>query len=209
MNVLNSCNGDPSCLYGPDGKRRIVLVSFFGSQEFNLKGSYVFRFYKATLGRMPTYVEMEEAMSSVTGATADDVFQKRAAFAATWVVRNDFLDAFPRTLSPADFVDKIEATAGITLASRNQIINDLTVADNTDAARAVALRAIVDSNEEQNKEFNASFVYMQYVGYLRRDPEPNGYNSWLTHLNDHPGDFKTMVWGFVDSIEYRKRFGQP
>jgi uncharacterized delta-60 repeat protein len=209
MDVLNSCNGDLSCLYGPDGKRTLVSQSFFGSQEFNLKGGYVFRFYKATLGRMPTYVEMEEAMRSVTGATADEVFQKRAAFAASWVVRNDFLDAFPRALSPADYVQKIETTAGITLASRNQIIDDLNVANNTDAARAVALRAIVDSSEEQNKEFNASFVYMQYVGYLRRDPEPSGYNSWLTYLNDHPGDFKTMVWGFVDSIEYRKRFGQP
>jgi hypothetical protein len=69
------------------------------------------------------------------------------------------------------------------------------------------LRAIVDSQEEQSKEFNAALVYMQYVGYLRRDPEPAGYNDWLNYLNTHPDDFNTMVWGFVDSLEYRHRFG--
>jgi hypothetical protein len=122
MNVLNSCNGDATCLYGPNGKRTLVSQSFFGSQEFNLKGGYVFRFYKATLARLPSYAEMQAGMDSVTGATADEVMQKRAAFAANWVVRDDFLNAFPRSLTPTAFVDNIAATAGITLASRDQII---------------------------------------------------------------------------------------
>jgi uncharacterized delta-60 repeat protein len=206
MNVLNSCNGDSNCLYGPNGKRVLVSQSFFGSQEFNLKGGYVFRFYKATLARIPSYAEMVADMASVTGATADEVNQKRAAFASNWVLRADFLNSFPRTLTATEFVDNISQTAGITLANRSQIITDLS-ANNTDAGRAIALRAIVDSQEEQNHEFNSSFVYMQYVGYLRRDPEPRGYNDWLTYLNAHPGDFNTMVWGFVDSLEYRHRFG--
>src|SRR6185436_701426 len=58
MKVLDSCNGDSNCLYGPNGKRVLISQSFFGSQEFNLKGGYVFRFYKASLGRIPTYAEM-------------------------------------------------------------------------------------------------------------------------------------------------------
>jgi Domain of unknown function (DUF4214) len=206
MNVLKTCNNDLTCLYGPNGKRTLVSQSFFGSQEFNLKGGYVFRFYKATLARLPSYNEMVLGMRSVTGATADEVFQKRAAFAANWVLRADFLAAFPRTLSPTDFVRSIEQTAGITLANEAQVISDLTAANNSDAGRAVAVRAIVDSQEEQAKEFNSSFVFMQYVGYLRRDPEPDGYNAWLAYLNSHPGDFNTMVWGFVDSQEYRNRF---
>ena len=206
MSVLNSCNGDSNCLYGPNGKRVLVSQSFFGSHEFNLKGGYVFRFYKASLGRIPTYDEMVAAMAFVNGATADEVNQKRAAFANDWVLRADFLNSFSRSLTATEFVDNISQTAGITLSNRSQIISDL-AANNTDAGRAIALRAIVDSQEEQNHEFNSAFVYMQYVGYLRRDPEPAGYNDWLTYLNTHPGDFNTMVWGFVDSAEYRKRFG--
>jgi hypothetical protein len=103
-------------------------------------------------------------------------------------------------------VDNIATAAGISLSNRSQIISDLTAAGNSDAGRSVAMRAIADSSEEQNKEFNTSFVFMQYVGYLRRDPEPKGFNDWLTYLNTHPGDFNTMVWGFVDSQEYRNRF---
>jgi len=210
LNVLNSCNNDANCLYGPNGKRILVSQSFFGSQEFNLKGGYVFRFYRASFGQafaqLPKYTDMVTAMQSVTGATGDEVNQKRTAFATNWVLRSDFLAAYPRSLTPTQFVDNISATAGITLSNRSQIISDLTAAGNSDAGRAVAMRAIVDSQEEQNKEFNSSFVFMQYIGYLRRDPEQAGFNSWLDYLTTHPGDFNTMVWGFVDSAEYRNRF---
>lgn len=210
MTYLNGCNGDSSCLYGPNGRRINASSGFFGSQEFNLKGGYVFRFYRASFGRafaqLPKYVDMVAAMRSVTGTTADEVNQKRAAFATNWVLRSDFLAQFPRSLTPTQFVKNIEQTAGVTLSNESQVINDLTAAGNSDAGRAVAMRAIADSQEEQNNEFNPSFVYMQYVGYLRRDPEEAGYNSWLTYLNTHPGEFNTMVWGFVDSPEYRNRF---
>ena len=206
MNVLNNCNGDSTCLYGPNGKRVLVSESFLGSQEFTLKGGYVFRFYKASLARIPTYAEMVAGMTSLNGATPDEVNAKRVTFANDWVARSDFLLAFPRSLTATEFVDNISQTAGITLSNRTQIISDLS-ANNTDAGRAIALRAIVDSQEEQNHEFNPAFVFMQYVGYLRRDPDPNGYQDWLTYLNTHPGDFNTMVWGFVDSAEYRHRFG--
>lgn len=206
INVLTPCNNDPACLYGPNGKRVLVSQSFFGSPEFNLKGGYVFRFYKSSLARLPTYIEMVADMRSVTGTTADETNQKRTLFATNWVLRAEFLTAFPRSLTPTQFVDNIAAAAGITLSNRSQIISDLTTAGNSDDGRAVAMRAIADSSEEQNKVFNESFVYMQYVGYLRRDPEPKGFNDWLTYLNTHPGDFNTMVWGFVDSQEYRNRF---
>ncbi len=43
----------------------------------------------------------------------------------------------------------------------------------------------------------------------RRTPEQKGYNDWLNYLNAHPTDFREMVRGFMDSIEYRMRFGQP
>jgi hypothetical protein len=52
-------------------------------------------------------------------------------------------------------------------------------------------------------------VAMQYYGYLRRTPEDAGYTAWLNYLNAHPTDFRTMVNGFMNSIEYRLRFGQP
>jgi hypothetical protein len=207
LNYLNTeqqrCPSDPECLHQA---RLTASSSFFGSQEFNLKGGYVFRFYKASLGRTPNYPEMVADMRSVTGTTAAEVDQKRVAFATNWVLRTDFLTAFPRSLPPDQFVDKILQTAGITVGNRSTLISDLTAANNSDAGRAVVMRSIADSQEEQNREFNSAFVYMQYVGYLRRAPEQAGYDAWLTYLNAHPADFREMVRGFMDSVEYRNRF---
>ncbi len=202
-NEQQRCPSDPECLHQA---RLTVSSSFFGSQEFNLKGGYVFRFYKASLARLPTYSEMVADMRSVTGATADEVNQKRATFATNWVLRADFLTAFPRSLTATQFVDNVSQTAGITLSNRSQVISDLQAAGNTDGGRANAMRAIADSAEETSKEYNPSFVYMQYVGYLRRSPEPAGYSAWLTYLNAHPSDFREMVRGFVDSVALVVRY---
>jgi hypothetical protein len=203
MNYLNSCPaGDLVCAHEA---RITTSAGFFGSPEFQLKGYFVFRFYKASLARLPDYPEMVADMRAVTGATADEVIQKRTAFATNWVLRTDFLTSFPRGMAAQAFVDGISSTAGVTVATRNQIISDL-AANNTDAGRAIALRAIVESPEEFNKEYNSAFVYIEYVGYLRRAPETAGYNSWITYLTAHPGDYRTMVWGFMDSQEYRNRF---
>ena len=210
MRVLANCPaGDAECLHQA---RLTTSSSFFGSTEFQLKGFYVFRFYKATLALpadhpWPLYNDMVTGMREVTGSTSAEVDQKRAAFASNWVQRADFLALYPRGMTPDAFVTAIMQNAGLTtLANRSQIVSDLTNGGNNDAARATAVRTIVESQEEYAKEYNKAFVFMQYNGYLRRDPDLNGYNAWLTYLNAHPTDFREMVRGFMDSTEYRNRF---
>ena len=64
-------------------------------------------------------------------------------------------------------------------------------------------------------EFNRAFVLMQYLGYLRRNPNDpqdtdyTGYDFWLSKLNQLNGNFidAEMVKAFISSIEYRQRFG--
>src|SRR4030095_3849202 len=73
--------------------------------------------------------------------------------------------------------------------------------------RAQVLRAIADSEQVANAKFNQAFVAMQYYGYLRRAPDAGGFNNWLNYLNAHPTDSRTMVNGFMNSTEYRLRFG--
>jgi hypothetical protein len=55
---------------------------------------------------------------------------------------------------------------------------------------------------------NATFVMMQYFGYLRRDPDASGYAFWLNKLNQFNGNFEQaeMVKAFIVSGEYRDRF---
>jgi hypothetical protein len=202
MRVLDTCNGDPNCLHGVNGKRVLVSQSFFQSIEFQYKGGFVYRFYKASFNRLPSYAEMVDGMRNVTGQTEAEVNAKRNAFATGWVTRGDFAANYPASLSPAEYVNKILATAGVNVANKDQLIAGLT---NGSETRASVLRKIVESSELYAKEYDPAFVAMQYYGYLRRAPEPEGYNNWLTYLKNHPGDYKTMVWGFVYSGEYRNR----
>ena len=86
---------------------------------------------------------------------------------------------------------------------RADLVNRLT----TQAlSRAQALRAIVESDEVRAAEFNRTFVAIQYYGYLRRTPEPAGYQAWLDTLERGEGP-RGMVNGFMNSPEYRLRFG--
>ncbi len=83
------------------------------------------------------------------------------------------------------------------------------------AARARALRRVAENSTLNIQEFNRAFVLMQYFGYLRRDPNSGpdtdytGYDFWLTKLNQFNGNFVAaeMVKAFINSTEYRQRFG--
>ena len=52
------------------------------------------------------------------------------------------------------------------------------------------------------------FVMMEYFGYLRREPDEEGYQFWLNKLNQFGGNFEQaeMVKAFIVSGEYRDRF---
>ena len=200
--------------------RVAVSAAFFRSAEFHTKGLYVYRFYPLAYGRLPRYTEMAAAMREVTGATAEEVYQRKAAFAERFAASDEFRRVYGE-MSNADLVaalmdryrlaalstaspaspDGEAAKAALTRA-------DLVAAlDSGAMTRAAVLRAIADSDEVGAAEYNRAFVAMQYFGYLRRDPEPTGFNAWLDYLNANPTDFRTMVNGFVNSAEYRLRVG--
>jgi hypothetical protein len=200
-----------------------VSANFFLSDEFKLKGFYAFTFYKVSFGRLPSYDEIVTDMRSVTGQTSTEVFQKRAQLADSWVRRQEFkslydaLDnaAFVSTLMDRYKLQQIttpdpaspDGTQKVTL-TRGDLVNRLGGVGGT-LTRAQVLRAVVQSDEVGAAEFNSAFVSMQYYGYLRRTPEPGGYNDWMTYLMAHPNDFRGMVYGFINASEYKLRFGQP
>ncbi len=214
-NLLNNCpdpfNTNPN---SPSAACDRITVSsaFFRSPEFYNKGYFVYRYYKATLGRLPTYEEIITDMSRINGATGPEVEARRTEFVNAWLPRPGVAALYPATLSDAAFVDQLLLTAGVTLvtpdpvsgATRNSLVADLRAGNRT---RAEVARTVVESRELDAKEFNGAFVAMQYFGYLRRDPEQTGYNNWLNYLNANPTDFRTMVGGFINSVEYRLRFG--
>ncbi|MET0649668.1 MAG: PQQ-dependent sugar dehydrogenase [Pyrinomonadaceae bacterium] len=75
--------------------------------------------------------------------------------------------------------------------------------------RAQVFRIVAEFDELRQAEFRRAFVLMQYFGYLRRDPDAEGFNFWLSKLNAFDGDYirAEMVKAFISSNEYRQRFG--
>jgi uncharacterized delta-60 repeat protein len=205
VNSLDTCPR-PLDPFAPSSCDRVEVSSrFFRSAEFMLKGNFVIRFYRVSLGLNPGYRDFTRDSQRVTGQTAAEVFANRDAFTTEWVERADFRAIYDG-LSNQAYVDKLEQTAGVTLSNKAQLVADL---DQMAKTRAQVLRDVVESNEVRTRMFNDAFVLMEYFGYLRRDAEPAGFNAWLAYLNAHPGDYRTMVRGFINSVEYRKRFGEP
>jgi len=221
LGVLNGCpdvfNLNPN---SPSANcdRIKVSQSFFGSPEFQLKGFYAFRFYRLGFNRLPEYNEISADMSFVSGATSQEVFQRKAQLADNFVQRQEFQNLYGN-LSNTDYVNTLLARYQLTQVTTPDphqpdgtqkvtlTATDLSNSLNSALTRAQVFRAIADSDQVSGAEFNNAFVGMQYYGYLRRKPDTPGFQSWLQVLQG--GDIRTMINGFVNSQEYRLRFGAP
>lgn len=195
--ILNNCApGDTSC------DRIQVSSGFYRSAEFQERGYYAYRFYSVALGRKPDFGEFMPDLRRVSGfQTPAELEASRLALANEFVLRAEFRQRYDSITDPAAYVKALEATAGVTLANESALIADLAAGRKT---RAQVLKAIVESQEVYQKYFNQAFVVMQYFGYLRRDPDAL-YLEWIKTLNQ-TGDYRIMINGFVNSLEYRNRF---
>jgi uncharacterized repeat protein (TIGR01451 family) len=238
-NNIDQCN-DPAnrapgqslaqCL---DVQRINTSAAFFLSIEFQNSGMLVRNFYVAALNRpatnnMPAFVEFErDAQAVARGVIVDpnnNAWQavlnaNRTAFMNDFVMRAEFVGLYPTTDTPTQYVDKLYLHAGITpsASERSNAIAEFggagTAAD--PAARGRALLDVTQNATFQSAQMNKAFVQMQYLGYLRRNPNDapdsdfTGYNFWLNKLNAFNGNFvqAEMVKAFISSSEYRRRFG--
>ncbi|MCA1568608.1 MAG: peptidoglycan DD-metalloendopeptidase family protein [Acidobacteria bacterium] len=221
LGLLNGCQNAFNVPATPSGCDRIFVSGegFFRSVEFQFKGFYVFRFYKLAFGRLPEYTEIVSDMSFVAGATPQEVFQRKAQLATNFVGRQEFQTAYG-SLPNSDYVFALLARSGLPQVTTPDpadpdgntkvTLTGVELTRRLDAGtltRAQVFRAIADSDHVGAAEFNNAFVGMQYYGYLRRKPDSDGFNAWLRVLQS--GDVRTMVDGFLNSTEYKLRFGQP
>jgi hypothetical protein len=203
------CGEDHAC-----SERKAINVSaaYFLSMEFQETGGVVDRLYKASFGRSPLFAEFMPARAEiadgiVVGRQGWDLqlAANKKSFVDSWVNRNDFHQAFDQ-LSNDDYVDALLSHAGVNVAAadRTALIADL----NSGSSRAAVLLRVADNENFVKARSNEAFVMMEYFGYLRRDPDPDGYRFWLEKLNQFDGNFERaeMVKAFIVSDEYRARF---
>jgi hypothetical protein len=234
-NAIAACGGSQACI---EDHRINTSAAFYLSIEFQGTGYLVERIYKTAYGdalsastfngahqiavpivRLHEFLPDAQQMGQgvVVGQPGWDMAleNNKQSFTSDFVQRARFANAFPVSMTAAQFVDKLNANAGTPLSptERNQLVSDLTSGAKT---RAQVLRAIAEHQTLVSTEFNRAFVLMQYFGYLRRNPNDpqdsdyTGYDFWLTKLNQFSGDYVNaeMVKAFITSIEYRQRFGQ-
>jgi hypothetical protein len=82
-------------------------------------------------------------------------------------------------------------------------------------ARIDFTRSVFESQEHRTQhpalspgspDYNAAYVTRCYATFLRRQPDSAGYAWWLNVLNSS-GDYRAVISGFINSSEYRLRFG--
>jgi N-acetylneuraminic acid mutarotase len=217
---INSCGADAQCR---EVKRINVSAAFFLSIEFQRTGYLVDRFYFAAYSERPRLSEfLSDSRLISQGVVVNSLgWEERLesnerAFADAFVARARFADAYPASLTPEEFVGRLNANAGAALSAdkRDSLAADLRAGAKT---RAEVLKAVAEDEDLARAEFDPAFVLMQYYGYLRRNPDdlPDsnmlGYIYWLRKLDDNGGDFARaeMVKAFISSAEYRQRFGRP
>ncbi|MET0646520.1 MAG: Calx-beta domain-containing protein [Pyrinomonadaceae bacterium] len=151
-------------------------------------------------------------------------------FARRWVERDDFKAYLPADMPAADYVNTLFSNAGVTPTSAERDAAEAAFGAGGTEGRAAALLSATNSRSFYNSQYNAAFVVMQYYGYLRRAPNaaPDsgfaGYDFWLSKLDSFslPGEDvrddavaasraarAEMARAFVESAEYRARFGMP
>jgi len=204
------CGADAVCV-----ERRTINVSaaYFVSIEFQQSGGLVDGLYRASYGRRPLYAEFVPdaavvARDVIVGRDdwAQQLANNKEAFVATFVERPAFHAAYDG-MDANLFVDTLINHTGVafTTAERDGFVNGLATGTRS---RAQVLRSIIENQRFVALKQNEMFVMMEYFGYLRRDPDPDGYQFWLNKLNEFNGNFEQaeMVKAFIVSGEYRDRF---
>jgi hypothetical protein len=174
----------------------------------------------------PTYTDYMADMSQVAkGIVVNDHLDPNVINAN----KHAFVDQFVNTaafkakydaLNNQAFVDTLFLTTGINASpsERAALVTSLST-----QTRSSVVFQVVDGTTTGNdgaltfnntygkafydQEFNTAFVFMEYIGYLRRNPDQDGYDHWLGKMNQF-GNWvdAQMVLAFILSPEYRNRF---
>jgi photosystem II stability/assembly factor-like uncharacterized protein len=188
--------------------------------------------------KLPRYLSFVRDRAQVVGGSG--LAASQLALANNFVQRPEFVTKYPLSLSTgAQFVDavlaNIQSADGATFAApdrtalithfnnggrglvmfhlANDYWNGCSRLPGSPTAPCVpaGMGAAVDNRVFIDAEYNRSFVYSQYSGYLRRDSDIDGFIFWLNQVSAAPPRNVTkqhgMVCAFITSAEYQLRFG--
>ncbi|MBD0370785.1 MAG: DUF11 domain-containing protein [Pyrinomonadaceae bacterium] len=237
LNVLNNCGSQKGFLGAPPTcDRAHVAHGFFTSPESTNTAFLIYRLYEVGIGRLPLYMEFipDMALLKTFNVPPAEQQQNLDVYLQEFTSKPGFITRFGDSLQPsqaAQLISKLEQAAGVTLPAtattlpgqptqygRQELIN---LRANGTFTVGQTLKAFVEQKVVYDKYFTRGEVTLLYFALLRRDPslnDPNlvGWNDWVDVFTNGrpsagipPRDIHHLIFGFIYSEEYRKRFGAP
>ncbi len=228
---IGQCGSDQTCIRN---ERIDVSDAFFFEQEYQQTGAYVLRLYRAAYGnnqpfsnpdssnpaeaaKLPSYGMFAPDRMRVIGSSS--LAQSQLDLANAFVERPEFLAKYPGNLTASQYVGAVLQTIhnadGANLSSQT----DALIALYNSGGRGAVMYRLADDNAQTNPinnrafvdaEYDRAFVFTEYAGYLRRDPDIAGFVFWFGQLSNCPilnvGAQHAMVCSFITSAEYQQRF---
>ena len=236
VSVLNGCGSQHGFLGAPANcDRAHISKGFFGATEFIDRGFLIYRLFDVGLGRLPDYAteyNPDSAQLRGFGLTPAQIQGNLDNYLTELAARPEFATRYAsvsgnNTTDATALIQMLENTATVTLSASPAVVAgnmppqygraDLINRRATNQFSVVqTVKAFVEQKVVYDKEFPGGFVTMQYFAYLHRNPDMAGRADWLDVLLNGkpsqgiaPGDYNHLIFGFIYSTEYRKRFGQP
>ncbi|HYG80434.1 MAG TPA: DUF4214 domain-containing protein, partial [Pyrinomonadaceae bacterium] len=197
--ALKKCGGSADC------GREAVASAFFQSEEFRLKGHFAYSLYRAALGRGVGYDELTLDRARLAGARdAAELQLNKADLVADFMARAEFKDRYDSRATPSDYVDALLLASALP----NHPQRARWVAGLTDGAltRGDVLWQLAESEEVSARFVGEAETVMRYHAFLKREADAGVANG--LELSSQKPDLLRLVGGFLNSEEYRQRFGR-
>jgi hypothetical protein len=178
---------------------------FLRSTEFFDREFFVLRLYRAGLGRIPQYSEVGD-LAYVSGfLSSSDLELNKQELVADIMARSEFSTKY-NGLGNLSFVDTLLQTANVSVPQsvHDAWVNNL---NNSSETRAQVYRELSERQEVSDKYLHEAQVVSAYYGFFSRNPDGAAYSSYLPRLDSGQITLGDLANAFVNSLEYRQRFG--
>ena len=206
VSQLAQCGSRSDCL---KARKLDLSTALLLQDELSDTTEFVYGLYQVGLGRRPKFLEFEKDRSVIQDSETEAT---RLALAEGFVKRAEFEKKYSRLTKADEFVDalisSINQTSGVNLSGDRHSL--VALYDGTNLGRAKILVRLTGQPNLVDAQYNHSLVLMHYFSYLRRDPDKNGFDSWVNVLKNKPlrdpAAARSMVCSFLNSAEYQSRF---
>ena len=188
-------------------------VSMEISREFWEDGLFIYLLNEVALGRKPSHAEFANELATLrsTSGSFGDRREQRAGFTEAWLRKPDCAARYAG-LSATEFTARLKEVSSSAAQAEGQRALPLAPRQENlthgNLTHGQILLNVVENPETLARFAPGGNVALRYFGYLRRYPDEPGFDTWVGHLRQG-GTEHSLTVGFINSEEYRSRFGTP